>query len=261
MLFLARRIRRDFTTWERPVQLSFVIGLLLLGVLLVLLFLAPQEQRMTLLIGFGTLMLVTQLIVLWGNRRMVTPLTRAQRAFMAEDFLKVLAELEPLHASGKADFRVLTLLGNAYRQVGRLDDSLRVLSEAVDKSENHHYSLYALGRTLLVRGQFEEGAAWIEQAVAAGAPNIVCLDLAEAYLRAEQSERARHLLNEIAAAEEPHRALALAYWRYRVGLGKFPDRTQILAGLAYWQAQAERFAATPYGKAVADDVNALQAKI
>lgn len=258
MLFMVRRIWRDFPRWERAAQIGFVIALLLLAVAFVLVVIAPPEERVRFLVAFGALMLVAQGIVLWANRGMVAPITAAQRAYLRGDFDAVIATLEPLHAAGQAEVTHLTLLGNTYRQMGRLDDSARVLSEAIDKVPNHHYSLYGFGRTLIVQGRYDAGAQYVSRALAVGAPPIVNFDLGEALYRGYHPDEAMEVLRDL-KHEEPHRTLMISYWRYRLGEGSAPSAPTIVAGLPYWQAQAERFSDTPYGQAVSEEVAQLRA--
>ena len=237
MLWLIGRLRRDFVTWERPVQVGFLIALL---------------------VGIFALVAVAQALVLWGNRGMVAPLTAAQRAYMRGDFDTVLSHLETLHASDKADARSLTLLGNTYRQLGRLDDSEIVLSEAVDKSPNHHYPHYGLGRTLIVQGRYSEGVSHILRALELGAPVGARFDAAEAYYRLGDQSTFEALLDGLEVAGEPHRELMVADWRSRFRAESILSRPLIEVGLPYWKAQAERFAHTPYGVSVALDAARLQ---
>ncbi|MDX2136510.1 MAG: tetratricopeptide repeat protein [Chloroflexota bacterium] len=258
MIYLYRRWRREFPTWERPVQISMVIALCLLLVMVVLFLGAPDDARQNVLIGIGALTLVTQIIWMYGNRGMVTPVGKAQRAYLRGDYAAVLEALEPQHAAGNADSTTVMLLGNAYRQLGRLDESLAVLSEAVDKYPNHHPSLYGFGRTLIIKGNFAEGADWIERALTAGAPPMLRFDLAEAYYLLGERERAQAAL-EATDTSEPQRALMSAYWRWRYANAPAPATTLIEAGIGYWQALTERFAETPYGLAVAQQVYELQA--
>ncbi len=258
MLWLIGRLRRDYATWERPVQVGVAIAIALLLSLCGALVLAPQEQRQTLLLGLFALVVVTEALVLWCSRRMVAPLTAAQRGYLQGDFDAVLAHLEPLRAAGSADARSLTLLGNTYRQLGRLEDSAAVLSEAVDKSPNHHYPHYGLGRTLVVQGQYSRGLFHILQALEFGAPEGVRFDAAEAYYRMGDLDAFDALLDRLEVKGEPHRELLVADWRSRFRNEPTPNRSVIEAGLPYWNAQAERFARTPYGAAVADDVVRLQ---
>jgi tetratricopeptide (TPR) repeat protein len=258
MLFMFKRIWRDFPGWERPAQIGFIIALILLIVAFVLVVVSPQQERVRFLVAFGALLLVAQGIVLWANRGMVAPITAAQRAYLRGDFDAVIATLEPLLAAGKAEVTHMTLLGNTYRQIGRLEDSARVLSEAIDKVPNHHYSLYGFGRTLIVQGRYDDGAKFIARALAVGAPAIVNFDLGEALYRVGHHDEAMAVLRDL-KHEEPHRTLMTTYWRYRLGEGSAPTTPNIVAGLPYWQAQAERFSDTPYGQAVAEEVAQLRA--
>ncbi len=260
MLFMIRRIWRDFPGWERPAQISFLLALLLLVTAFVMVLIAPQEERVRFLIAFGALMLVSQGIVLWANRGMVAPITQAQRAYMRGAFDEVLKVLEPLRQSGNADITHLTLLGNTYRQLGDLQASESVLSEAVDKVPNHHYSLYGFGRTLIVQGRYEIGADYVARALAAGAPPIVRFDLGEALYRLGRWDDAQKYLSDI-PPDEVHRVLMAHYWHYAMGMAESPSEALIVAGLPYWVAQVERFSATPYGEAVAQDVAQLRALI
>src|SRR5215211_2794731 len=137
MIWLILRVQRDFKTWERSTRIAFVLGIVLLVLALVAALLAPPEVRVPVLGGAGALLLVIELTILWGNRGMISAFTRAQRLYMEGDFAGALALLEGVRA--KADARALTLLGNTYRQLGQLDESEEVLSEAIDKAPNHYF--------------------------------------------------------------------------------------------------------------------------
>ncbi|MCC6612064.1 MAG: hypothetical protein IT320_01235 [Anaerolineae bacterium] len=258
MFWLISRIRRDFASWERPTRLGFLLAIGLLVVAIVLFFIAPDSQRQTVIIGIGALIIVTQIIVMWGNRGMMSPLTQAQRAFLRGDLDVVLAHLEPLHESGQVDVRGLTLLGNTYRQLGRLEESAAVLSEAVDNSPIHHFPLYGFGRTLIVQGHYAEGTTFVERALEAGAPAIVRFDLAEAYYRQGQIEALMNSLADVDVTDEPQRQLFMDFWRWRFAGAQPPERSLIETGLPFWQGQAERFAGTPYGVSVVEDVELLK---
>jgi tetratricopeptide (TPR) repeat protein len=257
MFHILRRIWRDFPTWERSAQIAFALALVLLVTCLIAVAAAPQTQRSGFLVSAGVLLLVLQGVVMWANRGMISPFTQAQRAYLRGDFAAAVAALEPVRQSGKADMRELTLLGNTYRQLGRLDESAEVLSEAVDKVPNHHYSLYGFGRTLIVQGSYAEGAAYIARALAAGAPSAVRFEYAEALHRLGRWEEARGYLDAV-RDDEPHRLLMAALWRWRHDGGAPPGHALMEQGIPFWQAQAERFAATEYGSAVADDLRELR---
>jgi tetratricopeptide (TPR) repeat protein len=207
----------------------------------------------------GGLLIITQIVIMWGNRGMVTPYTKAQRAYLAEDFVTARQVLEVLHANGKADYRDLTLLGNTYRQFGYLGKSEEVLTEALQLRPNHHFPLYGFGRTLLVQGRYAEAIDALQRALAAGAPSVVQFDLGDACFRHEEWEQARRVLEGVTSlTEEPHRALMAAYLLYRLEAGEPPSAELVEAGLSYWRAECERFRQTSYGQALANDVRYMQ---
>ncbi len=254
MIWLIRRLRRDSTVWDRPTRIAFWLGVVLLVVALVLLIAAPPESRLIILISFASLLIIIEISVLWGNRGMVSVFTRAQRLYLDGDFTATRDLLESARA--KADARALTLLGNTYRQLGQLDESERVLSEAVDKAPNHYFPLYGFGRTLLSGGRYAEAAAALVRSLELDAPPVVRVDLAEAYYRLNMPEKALAALDSV-PTDEPHRALMVAYLLYRLGAADPPAAEVVQAGLPYWEAAAERFRHTPYGLALARDVRAM----
>ena len=254
MIWLIRRLRRDSTVWDRSTRIAFGLGMVLLVVALVLLIAAPPESRLIILISFTLLLIIIEVSVLWGNRGMVSAFTRAQRFYLDGDFAAARDLLESARA--KADARALTLLGNTYRQLGQLDESERVLSEAVDKAPNHYFPVYGFGRTLLSEGRYAEAVAAIKRALELNAPPVVQADLGEALYRLNMPEAAVAAL-EAAPVDEPHRALMVAYLLYQLGAADPPNAEVVAAGLPYWDAAAERFRHTPYGLALARDVRAM----
>jgi tetratricopeptide (TPR) repeat protein len=254
--------RTQFKLWDRPSQIGFITGLILVVVMLVIAFSVPQEERTGALTAAGAVWFVTQLVILWANRGMVTPYTRAQRYYLREDFASAVAELERLRAEGKADEKALTLLGNTYRQLGRLDESEEALRLALEIAPNHHFPLYGFGRTLLVKGDYAGAAQIIQKALHAGAPQAVKADLGEAQYRMGTYQSAEQTLRETLpiVGDDPQRRLMVSYLLYKLG-GEMPDSALIHAGLPYWQATAERFHFTSYGSSLKVEVAALEQSI
>ena len=257
---LSAYVIRRFRAWDAPSRFALITALGLLFVTLLMLAFGPQNLRLPALVGLIGLMIVLQLIFMWGNRGMVTPFTQAQRYYLAEDFESARQVLESLIASRKVDAQALTLLGNTYRQLGMLDESEDVLTKALDLRPLDHFPLYGIGRTLLVKGQYAQAAEKIKQALDAGAPPIIQLDLGEALYRLENTDQARLVLTAATnVSQEPHRVLMSQYLLYRLGVGQSPTSDLVAIGLPYWQENAIRFQETPYGQMLADDIQQMQA--
>lgn len=257
----------QFRLWDQRAQSGLLIALVLMVPTLITAATGPENIRMPAAIGFMGLVIVAQVIIMWANRGMVTDYTQAQRLYLDGDFAAARDLLESVRARNRerdrADFRVLTLLGNTYRQLGDLDRSVSVLSEALNIAPKHYFSLYGFGRTLLVQGRYQEAAETLEQALANGAAPAIQTDAGEAHFRTGDRERAlaRLLGGQEAASSEPHRALMTAWLLYRLQAGEAPTADVVAAGLPYWQAQAELFAATPYGADLAADLSDLQGMV
>lgn len=259
MTWVSRQILRSYAGWDRLTKIGFWIAAVLLIVGLVFLLFAPMEQRGWVFVGLIALVIVMQLIVLWGNRGMVTVFTQAQRLYLTGDLDGARDLLEDARSNGAPDFRALTLLGNTYRQFGQLDESRRVLYEALDKAPDHHFPLYNLGRTEAAAGDYTRAAVLYEQALAAGAPAIIRFDLAEAcFLNGDIARASTALDHVLPSLNEPHRLMMAMWWRAQMGTGALPPAELIRDGLPYWVAVAERFQDTPYGKAIADTLLSLQ---
>jgi tetratricopeptide (TPR) repeat protein len=251
-----------FQLWERSVQISFILALGLLLVTFLAVAIGPVSLRQPALVGGFGLLIVAQIIFMWANRNLVTPYTQAQRYYLAEDFPAAQQILEALVANGKADFRALTLLGNTYRQLGRLDESQEVLTKALAIRPSDPFPLYGFGRTLLIKGLYAEAAEIINRALAEGAPVAVEIDLGEALYRQGRKDEARKVFQDHLSTEsEPHRKLMRVYLLYRLDAGEMPSRELLDAGLPFWQQTVERFETTPYGQTLADDVRQMQALI
>lgn len=255
---LAQQIRQ----WDRYSQASLAFAVILLLITLLVALAGPENLQQPATISVIGLVIAIQVIVLWGNRGMVTPFTQAQRHFINGNFEEARNILEDLRQDGAEDVQAMTLLGNTYRQLGRLDESEAILYEAHNKYPDHYFPWYGFGRTLLVKGQYDGAANAIEQSLTLGAKPIVHFDLGEAYYRLGDHTNAQvHL--EAAQNQpglEPYRALMVAYLLGKIGenTSSQPLEAFIDDGLPYWKAQKDRFVHTPYGKALAEDINAIE---
>jgi tetratricopeptide (TPR) repeat protein len=254
---LIQDLRRDFHTWDKSSQAALVIALGLCVIFGLAILIAPVEWRQLAMIGLVGLIFVMQVIVLWANRAMIAPYTQAQKRFMEGDFEQARALLEQLRDSGKANMRVLTLLGNTYRQLGKLDESEIELRKALDKESLHPFPLYGFGRTLLSKGNYHEAVIVLEKSVHAGTM-VAQFDLGETHYRLGQWQEAKtHLQAVRPSLQEPYRALMADYLLYRLGAGEPPSPTLLHNGLPYWQETAARLGNTPYGNALVEDIDAM----
>lgn len=242
-----------------------VFGLLGASLGLILLaFVLPPDQQLWAVLGLFGLFMVVQAVILWRMAQQRPALRKARRAFLRGDFEAVLRILEEERAAGQADVASLTLLGNAYRQLGRLPESEDRLQEALAADPASPLANYGLGRTRLAGGDYESAAGLIAQALEQGAQPVVYVDLALVqHCAGREAEKLAALEKAMSFALEPHRELLAAYLGWQGGAleaqAAQARMRKAQAGLALWQAEAARFAATPYGAALAQDVARMEA--
>lgn len=257
---LTASLYQRFVNWDRPSQIGFTLAVLLLGLLMFAAITGSEEVRHPALIGAMGLLITMQVIFLWANRGMVADYTKAQRAYLNEDFEAACAILEAYRHNGKIDFRALTLLGNTYRQMGKLQESEAVLLDAIDMAPKHPFPVYGIGRTFIAQGRYPEAAGALQQALDDGGPEVIRFDAGEAHYRLGNKRRAIELLREAreSVQHESHRALMTDYLLHRLDAGDLPSPELIKAGLPYWERQSGVFQ-TPYGEALAADIAEIQA--
>lgn len=259
MTRLSQSLLSMFRAWEMSTWIAFLLALILLVISLILMRFGPTEVRQPALIGFIGLIIVSQVIFMWGNRHMVTPFTQAQRCYRAEDFEGARVILERLQTDNTADVAALTLLANTYRQLGMPEESEGIVRKALLLRPSDPFPLYSLGRTLLVVGKYDEAIPVLRQAIEAGAPEMVEYDLGEALYRAGNAVDARAVFNRIRqTGQEAFRQVMTDYLLYCMGDPEPPTPEVISTGLAYWQSMADRFQRTPYGQSLAEDVAGMQ---
>jgi len=261
MFWFINRVRHDFGGWDRLTRISVILALVLILGAVVIFFVGPSEIRTQAAISVGGLIVILQIAILWGNRGMVSTYSQAQRLYLRGDFEVARAVLEHARSQGRADARMLTLLGNTHRQLGDLETSALILSEAVDKAPNHHFPLYGFGRTLLSQGEYVQAAHYLRRALESGAPPTVLADMGEVYFRLNMRDDAKQTLTMALGSESkdaPHRALMVGYLLGLLDGSARLTPELIRDGLPYWRASAERYGKTPYGQALTEDVRAIE---
>jgi len=251
---------QDFRRWDVNAQIGFVIAVVLAVISGVVASNGSDSLRTPATIGAMGSVIAAQVIFMWGNRHMVTPYTQAQRAFIAGDFEKARDILGPLYEQQAADYKMLTLLGNTLRQMGLLDESEAVLSEALDKQPNHYFPLFGFGRTLLSKGCYSEAVQAFEKALSNGGESVIEFDLGEALYRDGRIDAAIPILERVYAhlESESHRQLMAHYLLFQSGQGDAPSAAMIREGILYWQNYAELFASTSYGEILNQDVQLMR---
>lgn len=256
------RFLKQMRLWDMPTKIAFGLAAMLLLPMLLLALNGPADLNNPAWIGVAGLLLAMQLLVLWGNRHMVSPYTLAQRQALAGDFEAARETLEPVVRDAKRpDVAAMTLLGNVYRQLGDLDASEALLSDAVRLEPSYHFPLYGYGRTLMAGGQYDRAHEMLRRAQAADAPSVVLFDLGHVSYRTGDVDRATDYLKQALQQEqEAHRQLMAVFWLNQLHpqTEPAPDSALIRSGLSFWQAEADRYAGTAYGSAIQRDLHTIR---
>lgn len=256
---LLRGLTRGIPEWDTASKIALGLGIALLMLMLPLGFLGPEPIQLPARIGAFGLLLTIQLLVLWGNRRVISPYHQAQRHFINGDYVRARDILETVPESGRTSVDALVLLGNAYRHLGQFDQSRAALEHALGLKPDYHFALYGLGKLRLVAGDYEAAGRLIAKALLFGAPDVVQFDLGQAFYLLGDAEKSNHYFSNSrsAVADEPSQAMMLDYYRYRMGAGKRPAVRAVRAHLRFWRQEALKHRQTPYGAALQKDVDAL----
>ncbi|MCU0482443.1 MAG: tetratricopeptide repeat protein [Anaerolineae bacterium] len=243
-------IIKRFRLWDKPTQSAFIMTLILAIPALILSVAGDETVRGYAVMSLMASLFVAQLIFLWANRDMINDYTRAQRHFMRGEFGEVITILKAHLQNKPKDVQAMTLLGNAYRQLGDLEASHAVLLEAIDIQPMNYFPLYGFGRTLLVAGQFSQALATFQKALKAGGHAITYFDIGEAAYFGGDFETAREALKQGLAekAGDENRVWLAQVLLHHLDKSPFPSLTD--ATRTYWTTQANLFENTPYGGAL-----------
>ncbi len=259
---LSRDLSRRVPEWDAPLKWSLAIALCLLASLLLLGFAGPSEIQFPARVGaFGTLVTL-QLVFLWGNRREISPYHQAQQHFIAGDYRAAREILEQVPERGRASVDALVLLGNTYRHLGQYELCRRALDEALALKPRHHLALYSRGMLSLVTGDYAAAGASIEQALEAGAPDIVRFELGQCYHLQGEGEAALAQFSAVGddLRHEPDKRQLLRFYLAQLNQGRQSDRAATEEDIAHWRAEARKHRATPFGRHLDEAVAWMQAR-
>ena len=256
---LVRSLRKGLPTWDTPSKLAFATGVILFLLMLLLGFVGPEPLQIPARVSAFGLLLTLQLVVLWGNRRLLSPYHEAQQYFMNGDYSSARDVLEQIPLNDKVSVDALVLLGNTYRHLGQFDDSLTVMSRALEHQPDYHFALYGMGKTLLVMGQYEDASNFITKALSQGAPDVVQFDLGHAYYLLGDYRRATHHFTNILSLveDEPPQLLLVQYYLHNMQAGEQPSRHFIQSNLEHWRDEAMKYQQSAYGVALQSDIDTL----
>lgn len=262
MFAILSSLLRQIPKWDKPAKIALLIALTILTMMLGLFLLGPDAIKRYALVGLFSAILAVQVIVLWGNRHMVTPFTQAQRLIQQGDLNSAREILETALMQQPSHVDMLTLLGNLYRQLGQFDKSEDYLQSALRLRPEYHFPLYGLGRTLMEQGHLEESIELIRKSINFGAPSVVEFDLGHAYYRLGDKQRARFHLNKLQGKQlEPYRQLMVEYWLSCLDNRKMMLNDTIIGGLDYWLLLLERLPNTAFRRALLADIDDLRTQL
>ncbi|MEL7433428.1 MAG: tetratricopeptide repeat protein, partial [Chloroflexota bacterium] len=177
ILRILYNLGREIKNWDKASQIALAIALILFVLDIIVLATVPELQTQAAIGGVG-LMLAIQAIVMWGNRNLVTAFTQAQRLFIVGEFAQAATVLEDHIAEEEHPvIDTLVLLGNIYRNLGKLDASRNILEQALERRADYHFALYAYGKTALAQGEYDTAIMYFQQAIDNDAPDVIAFDL------------------------------------------------------------------------------------
>jgi tetratricopeptide (TPR) repeat protein len=244
---------------DKRLRLALGLGILEASLALGLAFLFGD--RLLPMLFVIALLTGLQLWALFGPSGRRNAFHRAQAAFMAGDYAQAEGLLGEWLAANPGHLQGQTLLGNTYRQAGKLSESRALLQTLSDHHPGQAFPLYGLGRTCLAMGDYPAAIQALEGALAAGGQKVMRAELALAYYLDGQAEQAAEQATKAARllSLEAHRGLMLNLILLRTQ--DDPQARPLLehyqAGLSYWEGEAARFVHSPYGQALQNELHYL----
>ncbi len=246
-------------TMDRRLIISGTLAFIAALLLLLLSVAGPPEARLWMALGLILLLVIVQVIMLFFRPPDRSAFGLAREAFMAGDFAAAADQLEKLVVI-RPTARGYTLLGNTYRQLGRMQDSHAAIEHALQLRSNDAYALYGMGRLELAQGNFENASDWFDKALKAGAPGNVASDLGYAEYFLGNWEEALRILQKTTRIMrlEPYRVYLTNAILYALIRDKSSEAAKIASsnlqsatsGAAYWEAEIARHPDGAYAAAL-----------
>lgn len=248
-------------------RLAFVITGLISGAIIIITRGQDPEDMLPVVLGLGLLMAGLQMWILfgWSRQSAANRLLAARQQYLRGDFETAAELLEALTEEDPSP-DALALLGNTYRQMGKLDRSADRLEKAVEQAPDNVQALFGLGRTRMVQGNYAEAAQWLDKALQNGGRKAIRADLALAlHLQAAPADQIITMAQSAARVLnlEQYRTLFINYLLYNLVQDDQSAAYRIMqhnaGGLDYWQTEARRHANSDYGRRIAGDVVEMRA--
>ncbi|MCY4539909.1 MAG: tetratricopeptide repeat protein [Chloroflexi bacterium] len=254
-----RDLYKRLPEWDRSSRLSLYVAVILLALLLLAGFVGPDAIKLPARLGAFGLLLTLQLVVLWGNRRAISPYHEAQQHYIRGEYESARDLLEPVPEDQRESVDALALLGNCYRQLGQFDLAGLAIDRALQIKPDYHYALYAAGKLSQVSGDYHDARAYFEGALAVGTPDLVHFDLGQVCYYLGSADAEAHLRKfQAASLDEPAKAVMATY--YLMAISKTGTWAPLLTQevTTYWLDEAKRYQQTEYGKRLLVDIERLQ---
>jgi predicted Zn-dependent protease len=114
--------------------------------------------------------------------------------YLARDYEHAAATLAPLVKAGIDDARILTVYGDSLLQLQRVDEAVAMLQRAVKIDATDSLPRLTLGRAYVQKGDFAAAIPLIERGLGEDQDGSLHMQLARAYTRTGQEEKAKALL-------------------------------------------------------------------
>lgn len=155
----------------------------------------------------------------------------AKQKYQAGDFQAVVALLAPLKPDATAPPPLLTLLGGAYIELGRIDEAQALLDPVAATDAAGPALLFNAARAAFAKKQDDKGEGYLKRAIAKAPGSLAARALGLRYGRQGKIAEAWQLLQPWAQAHPDDGDVRLAAAFCAIQLGRGSEAETLLAGL------------------------------